>query len=168
MSKVNFLKLEYRKESPSRIISCGIVDSENNTPAYTTDSKSLKWIATINNPNCREFQFVPIDHNIIVFKPDGVNIDSTCDGMILVSEKSMIAFVELKDVRTGGFSDAIGQLKHTVELFTENHQYDIFKCRRAYAANIAHPHFHYNLKDEIEKFRVTHFVLFPQAVINIG
>lgn len=165
MSKINFLKQEYRIEQSRKDKRCGIIDGQDELPAYTTIDANLKWNAVIDNANSKEFVFVPIDHSIRVYKKDG-NLDSTCDGMVLVQNLSLLAFVELKDVRSGGMADAIGQLKHTIELFGQNHQYDIFRIRRAYAANIAHPQFHYNMKDEIESFRALHFVLYPEATIK--
>lgn len=165
MSKVNFLKQEYRIEQSRKDKKCGIIDGKDELPAYTTIDTTLKWNAIIDNANSKEFVFVPIDHNICVYRKDGT-LDSTCDGMVLVHELKLLAFIELKDVRIGGMAEAIGQLRHTIELFEQNYRYDIFKIRRAYAANIAHPQFHYNMKDEIEKFRAMHFVLHPEATIK--
>lgn len=165
MSKVNFLKQEYQIEQSRKDRKCGIIDGLDESPAYTTIDVALKWNATIDNAKGKEFVFVPIDHNMYIYRNDG-NLDSTCDGMVLVRELSLLAFVELKDVRKGGMVEAIGQLRHTIELFEQNHQYDIFKIRRAYAANIAHPQFHYNMKDEIEKFRAMHFVLYTETTIR--
>lgn len=166
MSKVNFLKREYRIEEAQQSIRCGIVDGVNSAPAYTTLSLAEKWNATIENPQARTFQFVPVDNNIVYYKPDG-NKERSCDGMVLVEENNLIAFVELKDVRKGGYADAINQLMTTIIVFLANHQYDIFRFRRAYAANIAHPTFQYNMKDQIEDFRKLHFVFFPEAIIRI-
>ena len=168
MSKVNFFKKEHRTEFPHTDLQCGIIDGINEKPAYTITTNSENWNATIENPKGREFLFVPIDHNIVVYKSDGKSLDSTCDGMILVDAIRLLAFIELKDVRSGGFADALGQLRHTIELFLLNHQYTNFRFRRAYVANIAHPHFHYNMKDEMEDFKNRlHFTLFPEATIKI-
>lgn len=167
MSSVNFLKVEHRIEPSRNDVKCGIVDGDDANPAYTTIEDVTKWNATIDNPDACEFQFVPVDNNIIIYKANGKDKDSTCDGMLLVDAKRMIAFIELKDVEKGGFSDAIGQLKNTIQHFLANHQYDIFRNRRAYAANIAHPHFHYNMKDEMEAFRGLKFTLFPVATISL-
>lgn len=167
MSKVNFLKLEYRLEPKRNDSECGIVDGPDASPAYTTTDKSLRWNATILNPNEQAFQFVPVDNNIIIFKDNGCDKESTCDGMLLVDESNMLAFIELKDVKIGGMADAISQLENTIKHYLANHQYDIFRKRRAYAANIAHPQFHYNMKDEIERFRAFKFVLFPEATIRL-
>ena len=166
MSKVNFLKREYRIEDPRNSMRCGIVDGINSDPAYTTLSVVKKWNATIENPHSRTFQFVPIDNNIVYYKPNEKK-ERSCDGMLLVEENSLIAFIELKDVQTGGYADAIEQLRITISFFLANHQYDIFRVRRAYAANIAHPTFQYSMKDRIEEFRKLHFVLFPEAIIRI-
>lgn len=168
MSKVNFLKMEYRIESQRRDSECGIIDGPASSPAFTTTDRTLKWNAVILNPNGQAFQFVPVDNNIIIFKKNGKDKESTCDGMLIVNDNSMLAFIELKDVKTGGMADAIGQLENTIVHFLTNHQYDVFRIRRAYAANIAHPQFHYNMKDEIERFRKLKFVLFPEATIKVG
>lgn len=166
MSKVNFLKREYRIELAQNPIECGIVDGEGAAPAYTTSSRDLKWNAKICNPQARTFQFVPVDNNIIYYRDNGEK-ESSCDGMLLVEKNDMIAFVELKDVQRGGYADAIEQLRTTVSYFVQNHQYDIFRLRRAYAANIAHPTFHYNMKDQMESFKKFHFILYPTAIIDI-
>ena len=169
MSKVNFLKLEYRTEPHRKDTLCGIVDGLNDKPAYTTTDTGIKWNAKIVNNEEITFQFVPIDYNIIIYKSNGTDKERSCDGMLLVDEKRMIAFVELKDVRVGGMSDAIAQLKETITHFLENHRYDKFRIRRAYAANIAHPQFHYNMKDEMEEFqKLLHFTLYPEATIKIS
>lgn len=165
MSKVNFLKHAYRIEAAQNTVECGIVDGEGDKPAYTTSRRDIKWNATICNPRARKFQFVPVDYNIICYRDDG-NKDRSCDGMLLVEDNDMIAFIELKDVRYGCFADAIEQLRKTVSYFVQNHQYDIFRLRRAYAANIAHPCFHYNMKDQMESFKKLHFKLCPEATIN--
>lgn len=167
MSKVNFLKLEYRLEPKRQDSECGIVDGPDAAPAFATTEKDIKWNATILNPKGHSFQFVPVDNNIIILKENRHDKESTCDGMLLVDESNMIAFIELKDVKTGGMADAISQLENTIKHFLSNHRYEIFRIRRAYAANIAHPQFHYNMKDEIERFRALKFVLFPEATIRL-
>ena len=166
MNKVNFLKQEYRLEPQQHSEVCGIVDGEGEQPAYTTLDVGLKWNATVRNPDSHNFQFVPIDHNIVYYKTDGKK-ESSCDGMLLVDPLRMIAFVELKDVRSGGLSAACDQLLVTLKRFLENHPYNFFRIRRAYAANIAHPQFHYNMKDQMGKFSRLHFVLYPEATITL-
>lgn len=174
MSKTNFFKSCYRIESPRREELCGIMDGVNENPAYTTTDKPIKskWNATIKNENKREFMFVPIDHNIRIYKTDSDDLESTCDGMILVEKTNMLVFVELKDVNTGGMAKAINQLKNTINIFEQNHKndnkYNTLKKRYAYVANIAHPRFNYNMKDEMEYFRTKlHFILRTEVIISI-
>lgn len=166
MSKVNFLKIDYRIEPERNDVECGIVDGHDGKPAFTTTDRGLKWNATIVNPNGHSYQFIPVDNNIIIFKKNGCDKESTCDGMLLVENNEIVAFVELKDVKVGGFADAVGQLENTIMHFLRNHDYKIYRKRRAYAANIAHPQFHYNMKDDIERFRALKFTLYPQATIT--
>lgn len=168
MSKTNFLKREYRTEASRQDLKCGIVDGADGKPAYTTNNCHLKWNATIHNPDGHSFQFVPVDNNIIIHQQNGHDKESSCDGMLLVEANEMIAFIELKDVRTGGFSIAIDQLKQTISHFRQSHDYKQFKRRRAYIANIAHPKFQYSMKDEMELFRNSYkFALFPDVNIRI-
>ena len=102
MAKHNFLKLEYRTEEVQALEIVGVVDGDGVLPAYTTTDKNLKWNAWIVNKNRRLFQFVPVDCNIPIYKDNGVDMESRCDGMLLVDSMRYIAFVELKDVRSGG------------------------------------------------------------------
>ncbi|GEM_PF-3001995 len=144
MSKANFLKQEYRTEPPRAEVRRGIVDGENGQPAFTTSDTSVRWNATINNPSGIDFQFVPIDRNIKLYKENGAVQERSCDGMLLSDSERRIAFIELKDVQKGGNADAVDQLK-----------------------NAAHPHFNYNMKDEMEEFRALKFVFFPTATIDL-
>ena len=167
MAKHNFLKLEYRIEGKQTLERVGIVDGDDFLPAYTTTDTRLKWNAWIVNKNKQVFQFVPVDCNIPVYKDNGIDLESRCDGMLLVDSLRYIAFIELKDVRTGGMAEAVQQLRRTIELFAESHHVEDYRIRRAYAANIAHPRFHYSMKDEIESFKALKFVLMPQVEISI-
>ena len=167
MAAYNFLKLEYRTERAQSLEMVGIVDGDGELPTYTTTDERLKWNAWIVNKNKQVFQFVPIDCNIPIYKDNGTDLESRCDGMLLVDDLRYIAFIELKDVRIGGLSDAIKQLKKTIELFAQGHHVEDFRIRKAYAANVAHPKFHYSMKDEIESFKALKFVLMPQAEITL-
>ena len=164
---MNFLNLKYRVEPVHNEPLRGIVDGENDTPAYTTIDENMKWNATIVNSDGCMFQFVPIDYNIIIYKNNGVDKEKSCDGMLLVDEKRMIAFIELKDRRHGANASAIEQLANTIRHFLLENVYTDFKIRRAYIANSEFPHFNYNMKDEMERFRKLHFVLHPEAKIII-
>lgn len=169
MNKVNFFKVKYRLEPFRNNEKCGIIDGINEVPAYTTVDPSITWEAIINNPNLRIFQFIPIDKNIIWYKPHSKNKESSCDGMILVDQNEMLVFVELKDWTSGGgLSKAVDQLRKTIKCFLENHRYSDFHVRRAYAANRHHSYFHYSRKDEIDEFnKQLHFSLHHEAEIDI-
>lgn len=167
-NEIDFFAEEYRTETEQSSKTIGIVDG-NSAPAFTTGSESENWNAVINNPNGKSFQFIPIDYNIEIDRGDGQK-ESTCDGMILCESERFLAFVELKIVRSGGDADARKQLKNTIEIFNERHDYKAFntKNRRAYVANKEHPHFHRSDKNEEEEFRdKLHFKLFQQKEINI-
>lgn len=167
MIKVNFLSQEHRCEGVKRDKLLGICDPEGEIPAYTTPLHGAdKWNATIENPDCMDILFVPIDKNIPVLRPNG-DKEETCDGMILY--ENSISFVELKDVRVPGWlSKAISQLERTIEIFCQNHNYKDFKKRRAFAANCRHPQFQCSCRERLQEFKNrTKFTLYPQARINI-
>lgn len=165
-NEINFFDAAYHTEEEQTTMEIGIVDAK---PAYTTDDISQKWNATIKNPNGKTFIFVPIDFNIEIDRGDGQK-ESSCDGMVLCDSEKFIAFVELKDVKNNGDSDARKQLKITIQIFNENHDYKVFsrKNRRAYVANVTHPHFHSSKTNDEEEFRdKLHFRLFQQTDIEI-
>jgi hypothetical protein len=170
MRRVVFLAKEYRTEPGRSEEVIGICDPEGEKPAYTTtDAKcSDKWIATIKNSRRAEIQFVPVDKNILMFRDNG-EIESSCDGMILYDGDRSLCFIELKDVRTAGWmSEAIEQLRSTIEIFNKNHDYRDFSDRSAYAANCHHPNFHNSCREKLQEFRSrTHFRLMPQANVVI-
>lgn len=111
---------------------------------------------------------MPVDHNMNIRKSNG-DLESTCDGMILYDDRKSIAFVELKDVRTGGAkADAKRQLKNTIVIFLSNHDYKFFNRRFAYIANKRHPHFNFSNKMEMQDFNNKyHFRLLPQTDISL-
>ncbi|MCD7923888.1 MAG: hypothetical protein LUI85_04005 [Bacteroides sp.] len=167
MPKVNFLSLEYRCESLKHDKILGICDPEGESPAYTTtDEGTDKWIATIQNMNQVDLLFIPVDKNILIYRPNG-DKESTCDGMILY--KNSIVFVELKDVRVGGWlSEAIQQLATTIDIFNQNHNSRDFEKRYAYPANCRHPQFQTSCRELLQEFRNKyHFTLLPKALVVI-
>lgn len=101
MRRVNFLANAYRLEPVRNDKEAGICDPAGEKPAYSTADKDSpdKWVATIKNPERKDFQFVPVDKNIVYYREDGQK-ESSCDGMILYNEDSSVCFVELKNVRT--------------------------------------------------------------------
>lgn len=67
MRRVNFLANAYRLEPVRNDKEAGICDPACEKPAYSTADKDSpdKWIATIKNPERKDFQFVPVDKNIV-------------------------------------------------------------------------------------------------------
>lgn len=169
MPKVNFLSQDHRCEEIKYDKVLGICDPVGEAPAYTTTANdgADKWIATIQNLQKIAVQFVSIDKNIPIYRANG-DMESTCDGMILYG-KNNICFVELKDVRIGGWlSEAISQLAITIEIFNQNHNYLDFEKRHAYPANCRHPQFQSSCREQLQEFRNKyHFTLMPKAMIVI-
>ena len=168
MMNINFFAQEYRLESIKQDTLLGICDPEGERPAYTTtECGADKWCATIQNTNVKNLQFIAIDKNIDIRKPDG-NKESSCDGMIYIADTKELCFVELKNYRVGGYiACAAGQLLNTLKYFLENHNYKDFTNRRAFACNPSHPNFAYSARSRIQDFyKRTHFRLLPQAIIK--
>ena len=170
MRRVNFLANAYRLEPVRNDKEAGICDPAGEKPAYSTADKDSpdKWVATIKNLERKDFQFVPVDKNIVYYREDGQK-ESSCDGMILYNEDSSVCFVELKNVRTAGWlADAVSQLTKTIAVFNQNHNYRDFSDRTAYAANCHHPSFQNSCRELLQEFRrTTHFRLAPQATVAI-
>ena len=120
-NEIDFFAAEYRTEDEQTSKTVGIVDGDS-APAFTSDSESNNWNAVINNPNGKSFQLIPIDYNIEIEGDDGQK-ESTCDAMVLCESERFLAFVELKIVRVGGDADARKQLKNTIQIFNERHDY---------------------------------------------
>lgn len=180
MPKVNFLSQGYRCEPVKSDAILGICDPEGEKSAYTTTDASGndKWVATIQNDQRIGVAFVPVDKNIPICRANGEK-ESSCDGMILYEKKTIdgvgallsknIAFIELKDVRVGGWlSGAISQLGTTIQVFNENHNFRDFDKRQAYAANCKHPQFQTSCREQLQEFKSKyHFTLIPKATVTI-
>lgn len=171
MPTVAFLSPKYRTEPVKTDRLLGVCDPEGEQPAYSTSATNGpdRWVATVVNESRKPIQFVPIDKNIKVYKPDGKNLESTCDGMLLSGNERNVFFVELKDVSTGGWaSDALEQVESTIRLFLASYDYRTFKLRRAYLANRRHPHFLCSYREKLQEFKLKyHFTLCPQAKIVV-
>ena len=169
MMKVNFFAQKYRREPEKQDVMLGICDPDGELPAYsTTEHGKDKWCATVRNEKRKALQFIAVDKNIEILRPNG-EMESRCDGMIYVAQSRELCFVELKDYRVGGYiGSAEGQLMKTLECFLANHHYEDFHNRRAFACNPSHPHFAFSSRQRISEFyQATHFRLMPQAVIDI-
>lgn len=70
-----------------------LIDKE---PACTTLEQGPYRQVTIKNPLGLSYQFVPIDHNIVIYRDNG-EMASTCDGMLHYGGRKNVFFVELKE-----------------------------------------------------------------------
>lgn len=164
----NFFLQKYFVE-PSRVDSLfWLCDPEGEACAYSTNEAQGKdrGCAIVHNDSRKVLFFVPIDKNMNIRKASG-ELESTCDGMVYAKETRELSFVELKEYHSAGFiSVALAQLKNTIRLFLESHNYKDFKTRRAYACNPVRPHFAGSYREISSEFRkFYHFRFLPQADI---
>lgn len=115
----------------------GLCDDMTGAKAYTSTTEISKWIATVKNDNNKSLVFTAIDKCII--KDYEYPSQGRCDGML--TSDVHIYFIELKDQTKGWISDAVEQLKSTVELFISSHDINIYKHKKAFACNKQRPHF---------------------------
>ena len=129
---INFFDSKYLTEPARTDSEFGICD--NGRLAFTTkQGDPVKWIALVSNEKQNTLQFVPVDHNIVVYNIKGEEI-SQCDGMLYAEGNLWLAFVELKD-KTRLRHKPYEQLESTIQLFLANHDYKLFRKRFVYAVN---------------------------------
>ena len=146
---INFFDSKYLTEPARTDSEFGICD--NGRLAFTTtQGDPVKWIALVSNEKQNTLQFVPVDHNIVVYNFKGEEI-SQCDGMLYAEGNLWLAFVELKD-KTRLRHKPYEQLESTIQLFLANHDYKLFRKRFVYAVNRKHPQFAHSRKDEMQIF----------------
>lgn len=128
-----------------------LIDKE---PACTTLEQGPYRQVTIKNPLGLSYQFVPIDHNIVIYRDNG-EMASTCDGMLHYGGRKNVFFVELKDRSGDWIDDAVSQLGNTIEIFSQQHPHNTLGKKRAYAANRQHLAYQSNSshKELYDKFR---------------
>lgn len=166
MAKINFFDVAFQTEAAISDSEFGIYDPGNNQPALTTKDTSL-YQAVVKNPQGHTLQFVAVDHNMDIQRPNG-DTESTCDGMIY-DDHQYISFVELKDKDHGWASEAVEQLKTTIGIFAANHRIEDFQRHFAYAVNVRHPAFNRSFKQVMQQFKAeTKFVLRFGTVINVS
>lgn len=146
---MDFFDTQYITETARNEVRFGLVD--DGLRARSAIGDEHRWLAVVNNPQCKEVQFVPVDHNIKMM--DGKNERSMCDGMLYDKERSWLAFVEMKEQISEWMRDARNQLESTIEAFRANHDENLFRYRFAYAANRKHPHFQFSQKETMQRFR---------------
>lgn len=169
--KVNFFSSDYLREQPRKSVVFGIndgmqQDGEESIAYTTTDDATKPWNAVVNNKECHEVLFTPLDHNIIIH-PTPSETYSLCDGMLLHGQE-WIAFVELKVQKSNWIQHNIEQLESTIKLFSENHDYKVFHNREAIAANRKFPSYHFSHKVQMNEFHSrTKFRLLIQNTILV-
>jgi len=165
---INFFDSKYFTEPLKSDTKIGIYDPEGDCCAFTTINNDVKWCATILNPDCKSFRFVPIDNNIDIRRENN-DKEKLCDGMLYVPSTNELSFVELKNYNRGSYiAYAEQQLLTTISHFTANHDYKSFHKRRAFICNPQRPNFAVSARQRISEFyKKTHFRLLPQAVINL-
>lgn len=162
---IDFFDSKYFTEPILTVSQFGICDNER--LAYTTtQGDSAKWVAVVSNKEQKTLQFVPVDHNVVVYNSRGEEI-SQCDGMLYTADNMWLAFIELKEVRTGWKKKPYEQLESTIQLFLTHHDYKFFRKRFAYAVNRKHPHFAHSNKDIMQTFynRYKFRLLFQRDIV---
>lgn len=166
MVKINFFDPAFQTEAARSDSEFGIFDPGNNLPAITTKDTNL-YQAVVKNPQCHALQFVAVDHNMGIQRPNG-DTESTCDGM-MYDDHQYISFVELKDKDHGWASEAVEQLKTTIGIFVVNHRIEDYQRHFAYAVNTQHPAFNRSFKQLMQQFKAeTKFVLRFGTIINVN
>lgn len=166
MVKINFFDVDFQTEAARNDSEFGIFDPGNNQPALTTKDAN-QYQALVQNPQCHTLQFVAVDHNMVIKRPNG-DTESTCDGM-MYDDHLFISFIELKDKYQGWASEAVGQLKTTIGIFATNHRVDDYQRRFAYAVNARHPAFNRSYKQVMQQFKAeTGFVLRFGTVLDLN
>ena len=121
-------------------------------PAYIDELSPPEWIGIVHNPYNYNVDFYAIDNCIIILKPDGINKESRCDGM-LHYDNSLI-FVELKmRGNSGWLIKARTQLTITIEKFMDNNDISTYKKVEAYVCNGLRPLAIQGNNIQLEKFK---------------
>lgn len=159
---------EANKTEPSRSdVEAYLMDGK---PAYTTTAKGNYPEVTIKNPSELDYQFVPVDHNIIIRRDNG-DFEKSCDGMLYYGgERRNIFFIELKDRSSNWINDAVEQLERTISIFNTKYSPSSFGKKRAYAANRQHLSYHNSssYRELSDTFRnKNHFGLCISGTIDI-
>jgi hypothetical protein len=118
----------------------GLVDdpAPSTNPAYIDEVDANKWIAEVINRSQFQVDFFPIDHCVVIIRPDG-NDESRCDGVLKYDQK--LIFVELKDRNHSGWlADGSEQLKVTFNIFKLYYDIRTFQKIEAYVSNKQRPY----------------------------
>lgn len=136
-------------------------------PAYIDEKNPSKWIGIVHNPLKKDVDFYAIDNCVTILKPDGVNTESRCDGMLHFD--NTVLFVELK-MRggSGWLAKARSQLTITIDKFKAENPLTNFDKVEAYACNGLKPAAITGKNTEIEKFKIETSGLILNAGQNIN
>lgn len=147
--KINFFETTCQEQVSAP--SFGLCDDQNGSKAYIDTANPAKWIAVVKNDANLPITFTAVDNCIPIYRENG-EMESRCDGMMTYPEN--IIFVELKEVRTGGWiQGGVDQLKTIVTLFQQSHDLSFFNKRRAFLVNKKFPAFQFGHQDLMERFK---------------
>lgn len=164
---INFFDAGCKTES--RRVKFGLCDDTPPpaNPAYISEHTPSNWIGIVNNPTPKDVDFYAIDSCVTILKPDGINMESRCDGMLHFD--NTILFVELK-MRggSGWLSKARKQLTITIDKFKIDNPLANFDKVEAYACNGLKPAVISARNSELQQFKNdTGLILYGQQEINI-
>ena len=167
IDNVDFFADANKTEPPRTDMEAYLIDGK---PAFTTAIKGVYPEVTIKNPSALDYQFVPVDHNIIIRRVNG-DLEKSCDGMLYYGgDRRNIFFVELKDRSSNWINDAVEQLERTISIFNAKYPPASFGKKRAYAANRQHLSYHNSssYRELSDTFRnKNHFGLCISGTIDI-
>lgn len=163
---INFFTEENKTSSSKKRF--GICDETPPPYAYIDESNGEHWVAVVENLYKEEINFIPVDHNIEIRRPNN-EMDNRCDGFLYFNQT--IIFVELKisfSKNKYWINDAENQLRVTIGHFEKSDKADDFKVKKAYIANKAKPIFRSSMINRMENFyNDTGFILKIENRINI-
>lgn len=149
---MDFFNPVYRKEPPRNDSLFGLIDKQGEMFARTTKNEPQReWEAVVVNNAADMLQFVPVDKNITVGKDSGTE-RSMCDGMLYKTDKTWLAFVEMKDRTKKDVGSAMDQLESTIELFLKTKSSKKVGTKYAYVANRRHPDFSRGMGETKQRF----------------
>jgi hypothetical protein len=148
MGEIDFLGAKCKTDTNAIVF--GICDDVSQPWAYIDYKDEPKWIVKVKNENGLPLQFIAVDKCLDIRDEHREKV-STCDAMLL--KGLSIFFIELKDRDAPWIAKAIGQLKSTIEIFSDNHDLNQFKHKRAFASNKKYPGYSYQMQDEMDDFK---------------
>lgn len=142
----------------------GVCNDQKGKKAYTNFDRPKLWIAEVKNENELEVVFTAID-KCVLFDNEHLG-RGRCDAMLTTSNH--LYLVKLKNQDPPWQSNAIEQLKSTIQFLLDNHDISKYKKRKALACNKKREKF-VVIDNEFNKsfYRCTTFRIDIQAEIVI-